>query len=509
MGEVQGFLERHLQPLATPYLFVGAGFSLRYAGMYSWANLLREFAAKTDKTYEYYLSSAGNDLPLTATKIAEAFHEVWFTSAEYEASRLIWQDRVTDIAMPLKIEIAALLEAKVAALQVPAELQDEYELLKQATVDGAITTNYDRLLLDAFPDYVEFIGQEGLLFSDTQGIAEVYAIHGSTADPFSLVLTQADYEVYDGRNAYLAAKLMTIFVEHPVIFLGYSFNDPNIHRMLMSIVNGLQGRSVEKLQDRLVFVEWIDSGLVSIESTVIPISGQLLPITRIQTPDWRDVFRALGVRKHALPARTLRVLKEQVYEIVQTNDPADRLLAYADIDSAAAKDISIVFGVGAKMAAVGIVGLRRDDIIADILANPPGSLPAQEVIDKHIGGIPSSWWYPTFKYLRDAGYLDASGGFVDASTVPQRVLERANRNKAAVVTKVRYRRKSSMAVFESKHDWHWIFNNILEIASYVDDVEEIRQYLIRNADKAAEGPWWATQYYKGVVAYDLLKYGRG
>ena len=120
-------------------------------------------------------------------------------------------------------------------MTVPQTLEAEWELLRASTIDGIVTTNYDRVLSEAFPSYLEYVGQEGMLFSDTQGIAETYAIHGSTGDPMSLVLTQSDYERFDARNAYLAAKLITIFVEHPVVFLGYSFNDGNVQRMLTAI----------------------------------------------------------------------------------------------------------------------------------------------------------------------------------------------------------------------------------------------------------------------------------
>lgn len=510
MGAVKDFLIPHLAPLATPYLFVGAGLSRRYASLPSWSELLRLFADKTGQPYEFYLSAADGDLPLAATKIAEAFHGVWFSAPEYEDSRGKWQSKVVDQAGPLKIEIAKLLDEQVAAMTIPQTLEAEWTLLKASTVDGIVTTNYDRVLAEAFPSYLEYVGQEGMLFSDTQGIAETYAIHGSTRDPMSLVLTQSDYERFDARNAYLAAKLITIFVEHPVVFLGYSFNDGNVQRMLTAIVQGLQNHSIDKLRDRLIFVEWRAEGDASVEVTDVNISGHLLPITRIRTPGWTEVFEALGSRKHALPARTLRILKEQVYEIVRSNDPKDRLFAYADIDSAKAEDISIVFGVGAKIAATGIVGMNRSDIIADVLENPPGGLPADDILQLHISKIPSNWWYPVFKYLREAGHLDSGGKILDETALPAQVVKLAQRNRTEVVTKFRYRRRATMAALEAKHDWRWVFSNFLEVPSYIEFASDLRDYLIVNAGKLETEPqYWHTNYSKGVVAYDYVRYGLG
>lgn len=504
VGNVKDFLEEHLKHLAGPYLFVGAGFSRRYANLPDWRALLEHFAEPTGMPIGYYESGT---LPEAASKLAEAFREVWWKSGDYQPSIDLWQDKIAgERAMPLKLEIASYLDGLTSGFAATPDLAYEWRMLTESTVDGVITTNYDNLLSCAFPEYQIYVGQEGLLFSDPQGIAEIYAIHGATSDPGSLVLTQEDYEIYESRNTYLAAKLMTVFVEHPVLFIGYSFNDENIHQMLLSLVKGLREKSIEKLQDRLIFIEWSATEAASIQRTQISVGGQLLPVIRIVVPDWIEVFEALGARKHALNARTLRILKEQVYEIVKTNDPKDRLYAYRDIDDDTAKDISIVFGVGAKVATVGIVGLKRDDIIADVLQTLSGGFPADEVLEKHIAPASLPTWYPVYKYLREAGHLDNAGSIIDPTALPPRIVEREEKNRSAIVTHVKYRRNVTMEKLLSTHDWRWVYNNILELPSYTDDMDGLRDFLASHPEKNESSPWWTTQHAKGVVVYDFSTY---
>lgn len=507
MSTIRELLEAHLRPLAGPYMFVGAGFSRRYAGLPGWRELLAHFAAPTGMPFSYYESGT---LPEAASNLASAFREHWFRSAEFEDSRKQWQDEVAgSICLPLKVEISAHVDGLLQDFAPPAELVQEWDLFTKTALDGLITTNYDRLLEIAFPSYKVYVGQEGLLFTDPQGIAEIYAIHGTTSDPGSLVLDAEDYTDYKDRNAYLVAKLLTVFVEHPVIFIGYSFNDPNIHQILLSLVQGLRDRSVEKLQDRLIFVEWDPAATPTFERTQMSVGGHLLPVIRIVVPDWAQIFEALGARQHALNARTLRILKEQVYEIVLTNDPKERLYAYKDIDDESADDISIVFGVGAKVAAVGIVGINREDIIADVLGTLPGGFPAAEVLEMHISTIPARTWYPVYKYLREAGHLDPGGGIVDPSLLPASIIARDKAIRGKLVTHVRYRRRYTIDRLVEMHGWKWIYNNILEIPSYTQDFEGLRAFLESHPEQDESNVWWVTQHAKGVVVYDYCAYRTG
>lgn len=106
-----------------------------------------------------------------------------------------------------------------------------------------------------FPDHEVYIGQEDLLFSNTQSVGEIYKIHGCASHYDSLVLTDSDYQDFHKLNPYLAAKLITIFVEHPVIFIGYSMQDENIISLLSSIVSVLDQDKLSKLSRNLIFLQ--------------------------------------------------------------------------------------------------------------------------------------------------------------------------------------------------------------------------------------------------------------
>lgn len=506
MGKVADELTAHLHSLAGPYLFVGAGMSRRYANLGDWKGLLSHFADVTGQPFEYYRGAANDDYPRVASLIASAFYDKWWTDPAFTDSVKEWKGSVTDSSSPLKYEVAKYTRSAIDALAIPAALIAEFDLLKSAVIDGIITTNYDRLLELAFPDFRAFVGQDELLFSDTQGIAEIYYIHGCERNPKSLVLTSEDYEDYNSRNPYLAAKLATIFVEHPVIFLGYSLGDPNIQLLLESLIAGLRPENVSKLQDRLIFVEWEPHEKAEFVSTIMNVSGVSLPIIRATVPDFIDVFTALGRRERAMPARILRVLKEQVFELVQRNDPNGRLMAVSDIDNDKdAANLDVVFGVGAKMTAVGIVGLTRWDIVDDVIESPDRGLPADLIVTKALPRQAITTYVPAFKYLSKAG-LWSNGKWTPKATVNAAAKSRGDKySKHFSKLKVASGKKT-IAQLEKDNGWEWILNNAMSLPSHTDDHEGLRDFLIRNKTRRADG-WWGTQYGKVAVAYDWLRYG--
>ena len=132
-----------------------------------------------------------------------------------------------------------------------------------------------------------------MLLSNPQGIGEIYMIHGSYERPNSLVLTADDYERFEERNAYLAAKLLTTFVEHPIIFLGYSLTDRNIRSILRSIARCLTQENVDTLRDRLLFVNWVSGSVPVVEPFAFLVDDYVINMHRITVPNFVEVFDAL------------------------------------------------------------------------------------------------------------------------------------------------------------------------------------------------------------------------
>lgn len=107
-----------------------------------------------------------------------------------------------------------------------------------------------------------------------QGIAEIYKIHGSVQNPESIVINKADYQKFYDKGKYLAAKLMTIFMEYPIIFIGYSISDSDIQAILSDVVECLPLDKIEILQKDLFLLNiiWISLEDGRIDENMLALS---------------------------------------------------------------------------------------------------------------------------------------------------------------------------------------------------------------------------------------------
>lgn len=392
----------------APFLFLGSGFSRHYLNTPQWDGILQMFAPH--RLAQYYSKNNTHSLIKVATEIAKDVTDEFWNLDEDDDFKKQNQDRIIDRSSVLKIKICNYLK-KQSLQDFPEEYEDELHILERLCVDGIITTNWDDTAERIFPKYTTFVGQEQLIFSPTYNVGEIYKIHGSYNDPQSLVLTEKDYDNFNKKNPYLAAKLITLFIEHPIVFLGYSMSDSNIQEILQSVVVCLDNDNIEKLQNNLIFVEWVDDKCFNtiIERQDIMMGNKVnLPVLKIKTHSYKDVYELLQYYERSIPANMLREYKKQFYEIVQSENPQKKLYVLPSDAIDENKNIQVVYGFGAIKqfrSAVGYRGIKPVELLRDVLSGK-NEWNAEQVLTEAYPQLTKSSpkaFLPIYKYLSQVG----------------------------------------------------------------------------------------------------------
>lgn len=177
-------------------------------------------------------------------------------------------------------------------------------------------------------DYSVLIGQNSLLENVVDGIGEIYKIHGCSSNPNSIVITKSDYDNFYDKSKYLNAKLLTLFLEYPIIFLGYSISDRNIINILSTIVEMLSPEKVEELKSRIWFIEKSKSGKDKKSTARITLNGgHYLDISSFKLQDYGKLYSAISdISTKRIPLKFLKYLKGNIYELIASQEYNPKLL---------------------------------------------------------------------------------------------------------------------------------------------------------------------------------------
>lgn len=275
-SEIENIISEFQQ---LPFLFVGTGLSMRYAHAPSWNELLYDIwkivnPSKKERDYEKLRQGIEMDVnskfsgltseekkyhvnPILASHIEKDFRTLYYSTDGFDTA--IFNEAQNDEIIlnkynPFKYYIAKQLE-KVSLDSTLSDFKElQYLIQNQNKFAGIITTNYDYLLESIFRDFSVLIGQDSLLVANTLNVFEIFKIHGCCSEPNSIVLTEIDYENFDRKLKYLSAKLLTIFVEHPIIFVGYGLGDVNIRKLFNEIAECLTSEQLDKIKDNFIFI---------------------------------------------------------------------------------------------------------------------------------------------------------------------------------------------------------------------------------------------------------------
>lgn len=306
---------------------------------------------------------------------------------------------------PFKAELASYIKEQTIINKDYQNEIDKLAEISEKSIAGVITTNYDSFLEDYFKGFVKYVGQSQLIFSAIQGVAEIYKIHGSVEDPGSIVINEEDYVLFEKNSAYLAAKLMTIFMEYPIIFIGYSISDSNVQSILKAIVNCLDIEQIKLLEDRFVFVEYAP-GAVGAEVTpyTIMIEEKALTMKKISLNDFMLLYNALSDKKAKLPVSILRKFKQELYEYTITNVPTAKLrVASIDDDRVTDDELVLAIGRASEFGLKGLSGLDGNEWYRNIILDDL-EFSADELLEHAFPKLitQNSGKLPMNKYLSEA-----------------------------------------------------------------------------------------------------------
>lgn len=491
---------------SSPFLFIGSGFSLKYLNSENWEGLLRKYSHAMGKPFERYRSYAGGNWPKVGSLIAHDYHGFWFENENLEEERKVNMQEMVDFSSPLKVSISTYLK-DLSGSDINESFKGEIELLKKVNINGIITTNYDLLCEKIFPDFKIYKSQQELIFSNLQEIGEIYKIHGCCSEPNTLVITEEDYHEFNEKNAYLAAKLLTVFLEHPTIFIGYSISDNNIRSILSSIIKCLDQSQVNELSSRLFFVQFDNehSKEPIIDKYEFEIGGSILPLTRIITNDFVEIFEVLTHLQQKFPAALLRKMKEHIYELVSTNDPTEKI-AVVDFDvETDLEKVDVVIGVGlSNKGEKSYETFNRFDIAEDVLFDNK-NLNSLELTLKSLPKlIKATKWIPVCKYyfsLEDKSKVDPK--IISAATRSLKVFQQGNPYHYKVKVINENFNSIDQVIATSNPTQAVKIILLLEIEKI--DIVRLEEFLKKNFNLSQDYQN-ASYFMKLVCLYDQLKY---
>lgn len=195
-------------------IFAGAGFSVA-AGFVNWKELMRDIA-----------TDLGLDVDIETDLIAIAQYHI--------------NDRLGNRSV--------INQSIIDHFTRTASLTPNHKILAELPIASFWTTNYDRLIETSLEDAgktpdVKRVS-ENMCITIPKRDAIVYKMHGDVSLPNDAVLTREDFETYEINRSTYSIVLQSELVSKTFIFVGFSFEDPNLIYIFSRIKNLLGTKNV-------------------------------------------------------------------------------------------------------------------------------------------------------------------------------------------------------------------------------------------------------------------------
>jgi hypothetical protein len=111
-----------------------------------------------------------------------------------------------------------------------------HELLSKLPIRNYWTTNFDTLIEDALKNIYEHRDimktNDSFITAEERRDNVVYKLHGDVNEPQDIVILQDDYDEYPKSHCNFFTALENELATNTILFLGYSFKDPDINNII-------------------------------------------------------------------------------------------------------------------------------------------------------------------------------------------------------------------------------------------------------------------------------------
>lgn len=185
-------------------VFAGAGLS-RPSGYVDWKELLRDVA---------------NELALNIDKETDLI-----AVAQYHVNEFGGRNKLNQVLME--------------EFTKDVNINENQRILASLPIETYWTTNYDTLLDEALQEAKRRVdikrNQESLANNYPYRRAVIYKMHGCINMPSEAVITKDDYEKYNEHRQLFTTMLQGDLISKTFLFIGFSFDDPNLNYILSRI----------------------------------------------------------------------------------------------------------------------------------------------------------------------------------------------------------------------------------------------------------------------------------
>ncbi|GMA48678.1 hypothetical protein GCM10025857_39880 [Alicyclobacillus contaminans] len=208
----------------------------------------------------------------------------------------------------------------------------------------------------------------------------------------------------------LVGKLIHLFTENPVIFLGYSLTDVSVQRLLVDIFSCVESPyDFKRLKERLIYVEYDkkESG-VDIGDLIKDVDGRSIHMTKIRLSNYMVLLEHMSEMEKITKLKEVLWLKDLVQNLVVNYQGSKTKIIQMSDDSEDYSGDEVVVAIGKEkdipdtLQERGLLGLEGDDIFRDIVFNDMPTVSSKESLLKALEKLShrNSRTLPVHKYLK-------------------------------------------------------------------------------------------------------------